>query len=115
MYKIYYLDDFNEELNDENWSMLLDISTLWNEYESKKIDMNAFIEKFNDFLKSKRNKISKVSTECLTSLNKLIEECDIKNDDDFYKYIDSIYDWADENNINIKCKVEKKNEAFSTI
>ena len=51
--------------------------------------------------------------EYVYSDNDYINRCkQIKN---HLKYIDSIYDWADENNINIKCNVEKKNEAFSKI
>ena len=114
MYKIYHLDDFNEDLNDENWLMTLDISILYKKYESKEIDFKIFIEKFNQFLVSKREKFSKLSNECLTDINKLIEECDVKSEEDFYKYVDNVYDWSDKYAINIKCN-EEKNETYSRI
>lgn len=114
MSKIYYLNDFNEELSDENWVLTLDISTLWLKYENKKIEYNEYINKLNDFIISKKDKLVSISTECFNEFSKNVKN-DFKDIKDFYIYIDNIYDWADKYSINIKCEDLKKENSKNEV
>ena len=109
MPKIYYLDDFDNEFNEENWVMKLDISILYDKFSNQEIDYNEFTNKLNTFILSKKDKLTKISEECFNDFNKDIKN-EFKDIKEFYIYVDSVYDWADKYNINIICKDSKKEE-----
>jgi len=85
------------------WLEECDVSDIWSDYKSEKINENNFINTYNRRLVGKKDKLVKIGVKCWNELAKLIRE----GNDDMMKYLDDIYDWADKYGVKI---ISKKND-----
>jgi hypothetical protein len=103
-YRLFIQSD-DSILEDVQWDMVLNFSDLWNKYENKDIDLKTFVEKYK--LRVNENKSNIIDNKGIKTWNDLVK---ILNDFKSYDIetsngkFNEIYDWADENNIEIKTK-----------
>lgn len=89
------MDDF--EVQEVNWELELNVSDIWNKYQSDK-NINEFLNNYKKRLISQKDKLVKLGTNCWNDLVKLINE---KKTENVLPYLDKIYDWADKYGVKI--------------
>lgn len=87
-----------EEDGDEvTWLTECNLSDIWTEYKSKKIDNNNFIKKYTDKLVSMKNELLKIGNDCWNDLVKIVKEKSTEP----MPQLDKIYDWGDKYGVKI--------------
>ena len=101
MYKILYLDDFNDVLNSDNWLLTIDVSDVWKKFINKETTISKFLEEYYNLIKSKEKKIRGVSEDGWKEISSLINGSNVEDLDSLYKQLDHIYDCCDKYSIKI--------------
>jgi len=105
------------EKKDEDWKLILDISTIWKDslYENVN-ELTTFNQNYINFLNEQKNLITqKTSQEEWNKLQELITRM-TENKDKIVESTsvwDDIYDWADGNMIEIKVEKEAQTELIA--
>jgi NAD-dependent SIR2 family protein deacetylase len=102
------------EKKDENWKLILDISTIWKDdlYENVN-ELTAFNQNYINFLNEQKSLITqKTSQEEWNKLHELILRLENNKDKitESTSVWEDIYDWADGNMVEIKVEAEAKQE-----
>jgi hypothetical protein len=103
--KIYYFKELEEYFGTDDWRLQIDVSDIWYQYQSSGITLNVFNDKYyNRLLKYQKN-IGDLGNDVWEDIkNIMVKMKENNNTDDLMSIYDKIYDWADGNDILIKCK-----------
>lgn len=105
MSKIYHLDEMEDFFGSENWKISINVTDIWNNYQNQKITLEQFNnEYYSRLVQSKSNIVglgNQVWNDLITILNKMREK---KEEKELLPIYESIYEWADKNDILIKTK-----------
>lgn len=100
--------EFVYENNDaDEWKLIINISKIWNQYETKQRTLLQFNDAYINFLRTNQNVIiEKVGQNEWEKLNNILVRLEEKkeNEEDSNSIWDDIYDWADGNVIEIKAE-----------
>ena len=102
------------EQKEENWSLILDISKIWNEslYENCN-ELLKFNQNYINFFNENKNIIiQQTSEDAWNKLQELINRLNDNKDklNESVSIWDDIYDWADGNLVEIKTEKELKTD-----
>lgn len=103
MYKILYLDEF-EDVTDAEWKLTINISNIYKEY-LKNNNVDWFMDQYKKVLLSKKGDILSIEVNAWNDLTKLIAKMIHgleKNKAN--SLFEDIYDWGDKYLIEINCK-----------
>ena len=105
MSKIYHLDEMEEFFGADEWRMQVDVTDIWNQYESKQTTLEQFNTQYKDRLLKYKNDIIGLGTDVWNELVPLINKMNEGKDEKvLYPLFEDLYDWADRNDILIKTK-----------
>lgn len=103
--KIYHLDEMEEFFGGDEWRMQIDVTDIWNNYESKKITIEQFNNEYNNRLNKYKNDIVNLGADVWNDLVPLINKMkEGKDEKTLFPLYENIYDWADRHDILIKTK-----------
>lgn len=105
MSKIYHLNELEDFYGEDEWSLQIDVTDLWNQYNVKEINLNTFnTEYYKRLLKYKSNIVS-MGDDVWNKLYAMLEKMNTqKTEKELIQIYDNIYNWADQNDILIKTK-----------
>jgi hypothetical protein len=105
MSKIYYLSEMEEFYGADEWRMQIDVTDIWNKYDKKETSLKEFNTEYQNRLLKYKTDIVNLGTDVWNDvvplINKMNENLDEEGITDLWE---SIYDWADKNDILIKTK-----------
>lgn len=105
MSKIYHLNELEEFLGADDWELQIDVTDLWNQYNDKKITLIDFNKKYYNRLLEYKKDINNMGDDVWTDLESILKKMiDKDNEKELLPVYESIYDWADKNDILIKTK-----------
>jgi len=103
--KILYFNEMEEFFGEDDWRLQIDISDLWNNYESKKITIEQFNKEYAQRLIKYKEQISGLGSDIWNELVPKINDLNIKKTlEESLIIYDGIYDISDKNDILIKTK-----------
>jgi hypothetical protein len=105
MSKIYYLSEMEEFYGADEWRMQINVIDIWNKYDKKQITLKEFNTEYQNRLLKYKNDIVNLGTDVWNDVVPLINKMNESLDEDGMTDLwESIYDWADKNDILIKTK-----------
>ncbi len=103
--KIYHFDEMEEFFGSDEWRMQIDVTDIWNQYESKQITLEKFNSEYQSRLLKYKNDIVNLGADVWNEVVPLINKMNESNEEDnLFPLYEDIYDWADKNDILIKTK-----------
>lgn len=103
---LFIIGDIGYDSPDIQWFITIDVKDIWNEYESKSIDFKEFVKKYNDKITEKKEKLQEISDTCWYDIEEIIGQSSEYDEEKSNKYLNRIYDWADENGVKIDTGVK---------
>ena len=106
MGKVYHLNDLEEFFGADDWKLQINVSDIWNQYTKKQTTLEEFNNSYYNRLVEYKNDITNLGNDVWNDLNTLLPKLkeSITEEDELISLYDSIYDWADKNDILIKTK-----------
>lgn len=106
MGKVYHLNDLEEFFGADDWKLQINVSDIWNQYTKKQTTLEEFNNSYYNRLVEYKNDITNLGNDVWNNLSELLPKLKetFTEDDDLISLYDSIYDWADKNDILIKTK-----------
>ena len=106
MGKVYHLNDLEEFFGADDWKLQINVSDIWNQYTKKQTTLEEFNNSYYNRLVEYKNEITNLGNDVWNDLNTLLPKLKetLTEEDDLISLYDSIYDWADKNDILIKTK-----------
>jgi len=103
--KIYHFNEMEEFFGEDEWRMQINITDIWNKYESKDLTLEQFNTEYKNRLLKYKNDIVNLGSDVWNDLVPLINKMnEIKGEEKLYPLYENIYDWGDKNDILIKTK-----------
>lgn len=100
-YKLYIEED---DSLFEDWKLIIDFTDLWDSYSNKQIDINTFINKYKLRVNEYKDQIKNIGNDVWNNLVIILNNFKDYDKSTMYKKLNEVYDWADENNVEIKIK-----------
>lgn len=106
MGKVYHLNDLEEFFGADDWKLQINVSDIWNQYTKKQTTLEEFNNSYYNRLVEYKNDITNLGNDVWNNLSELLPKLKetFTEEDDLISLYDSIYDWADKNDILIKTK-----------
>ena len=105
MPKILYFTEMEEFFGGDDWKLEINITDIWNKYESKELTIEQFNIEYKNRLLKYKSDIINISTDVWNKFVPLINNLNIKKTyEDSVNIYESIYDISDKNDILIKTK-----------
>ena len=106
MGKVYHLNDLEEFFGADDWKLQINVSDIWNQYTKKQTTLEEFNNNYYNRLVEYKNEITNLGNDVWNNLSELLPKLKetLTEEDDLISLYDSIYDWADKNDILIKTK-----------
>lgn len=103
--KIYHLDEMEEFFGADEWRMQIDVTDIWNQYDSKGITIEQFNTEYKNRLLKYKNDIVNLGTDVWNEVVPIINKMNEGKDEEILiPLYEDLYDWADKNDILIKTK-----------
>lgn len=103
--KIYHFEELEEFFGGDEWKLELNITDIWNKYESKELTIEQFNKEYAQRLIKYKEQITELGTDIWNKLVPLINKLNESKDDvSSYPVYEDIYDISDQNDILIKTK-----------
>lgn len=106
-YDIFIIEQ-NTDKEETKWKLIIDISKIWKQYETNTVSIEQFNNAYIQFLKNNKNIIIE-KTNTWDKLNDIISRLEEKKDNEqnCLSIWDDIYDWGDNNLVEIKTQNKK--------
>jgi len=103
--KIYHLDEMEEFYGTDNWKLTIDVSDIWNQYKNNQKNIQQFNNEYIQRIIKYKNEINDLGNDKWNAINTILTQMNGKTDiNELIPLYDSIYDWADTNDVLIKTK-----------
>ncbi len=95
----------NQDETQEDWSLSIDISKMWSQYEKSEVTIEQFNTAYINFLNNNQQ-IIQDKTSAWNKLTEIIVKLEEKKSDEegCFSIWNDIYDWADSNLVEINAK-----------
>jgi hypothetical protein len=100
IYKLYIEPDINNEKS--SWDLSIDLSELWKNFNNKTINIESFIKKFKLKINEYKDQIILIDVNIWNNLVIILNKLKDFDEESMYNTLTNVYNWGDENNIEIK-------------
>lgn len=103
MSKIYHFSEMEDFYGEDDWRLQIDVTDIWNQFNEKKINEAGFNQLYYKRLTEFKEDINNIGDDVWSNLEPLLTKLNSSQENSTNLY-ESIYDWADQNDILIKTK-----------